>query len=129
MLFAALCVQAGEIWVARMVPAVRGAPAGLLPRVWSPRPPAAAFSRRWRSPPSSPTATSGRATCPSCASASCTAPGTGCSPCWRSTPSRRPGCWRSPSGRASPHCRWRCWWWPRRCAPIPRSRHRCSARP
>ncbi|KPC68483.1 membrane protein, partial [Streptomyces sp. NRRL WC-3753] len=35
-LFAALCVQAGEIWVARMVPAVRGAPARLLPRAWSP---------------------------------------------------------------------------------------------
>ncbi|WP_186784478.1 CopD family protein [Streptomyces sp. CBG33] len=35
-LFAALCVQAGEVWVARMVPAVRGAPAGLLPRAWSP---------------------------------------------------------------------------------------------
>ncbi|MFB6594104.1 CopD family protein [Streptomyces diastaticus] len=34
-LFAALCVQAGELWVARMVPAVRGAPAGLLPRAWS----------------------------------------------------------------------------------------------
>ncbi|MFD4988271.1 CopD family protein [Streptomyces sp. NPDC058374] len=34
-LLAALCVQAGELWVARMIPAVPGAPAGLVPRAWS----------------------------------------------------------------------------------------------